>query len=412
MKILFITDNFPPEINAPASRTYEHAKRWVENGNQVTIITCVPNFPKGEPFPGYKNKLWQWETMEGINVLRVWSYMSKNEGFLKRILDYVSFMISSTLASFFLKKPDLIVATSPQFFSACSGYLISVFKRRPWVFEVRDIWPESIKVVGAMKHSFALDLLEKIELFLYKKASGIAVVTHSFKTDLVKRGVPAEKISVFTNGVDSKKFPPRQKNLHLSTQLDLSNKIVFGYIGTHGMAQGLESLLHGISIVENRISHNNLKFLFVGDGAEKTKLLELSKNLNLKTVLFIDSVPKEQVADYWSLLDMAIIHLKPNPSFDSVIPSKIFESMSMGIPLAHGVKGESAQIVISSGAGLAFNGGEPESFADLVFTFINAPADVIKYMSKNGISTALNYDRNTIADSFEAWLYSLQYFRK
>ena len=177
MHILFLTDNFPPEVNAPASRTFEHCREWKNAGHQITVITCAPNFPKGKVFDGYRNKLWQSEVIEGMRVIRVWSYITANEGFVKRILDYQSFMLSAVLASPFVRGVDLVVGTSPQFFTACAAYAVSRMKRVPWVFELRDLWPESIRAVGAMKESKALDWLEKVELFLYRKANAVVAAT-------------------------------------------------------------------------------------------------------------------------------------------------------------------------------------------------------------------------------------------
>lgn len=152
MKLLFLTDNFPPEVNAPASRTYAHCKEWVNNGVDVTVITCAPNFPQGKVYKGYKNKLYQTENMDGIKVIRVWTYITGNEGFIKRTLDYISFSVFAFGAGLF-QKFDLIVATSPQFFTALCGRTLSFWKRRPWVMEVRDLWPESIKTVGVDRKS-------------------------------------------------------------------------------------------------------------------------------------------------------------------------------------------------------------------------------------------------------------------
>ena len=157
MKILFLSDNFPPEVNAPASRTFEHCKAWVKAGHQVTVITCAPNFPKGRVYDGYKNRLWSREEVDGVCVIRVWSYITANEGFLKRILDYVSFMFSASVAGLFVKRPDVIVGTSPQFFTACAAWFLGLVRRRPYVFELRDLWPESIRAVSAMKESRLLD---------------------------------------------------------------------------------------------------------------------------------------------------------------------------------------------------------------------------------------------------------------
>ena len=142
MHILFLTDNFPPEVNAPASRTFEHCREWVRAGHKVTVITGVPNFPRGKVYEGYSNRLWQRETMEGIQVIRVWTYITANAGFAKRILDYQSFMVAATLAAPLVHKVDVVVGTSPQFFTVCAAYVISRFKRIPFVFELRDLWPE------------------------------------------------------------------------------------------------------------------------------------------------------------------------------------------------------------------------------------------------------------------------------
>lgn len=166
MRILFLTDNFPPEVNAPASRTFEHCREWVKAGHQVTVITCNPNFPQGKLFAGHRNRLLpQRDTIEGVEIVRVWSYITANEGFLKRILDYLSFAFTSFLAGL-RHRPDVIVATSPQFFTTLSGAALSMVKNRPWIFEVRDLWPESIAAVGAMKSGRALRWLEKLELAL------------------------------------------------------------------------------------------------------------------------------------------------------------------------------------------------------------------------------------------------------
>jgi hypothetical protein len=173
MHILFLSDNFPPEVNAPASRTYEHCREWVKAGHTVTVITCAPNFPKGEVFEGYSNRLWQRDDVDGIRVVRVWSYITPNEAFAKRVLDYMSYMVMAFVAAFFVRRVDVIVGTSPQFFTVCAAYGVSLVKRRPWLFELRDIWPESISAVGAMKSGWLLDALEGLELFLYRKAAAI-----------------------------------------------------------------------------------------------------------------------------------------------------------------------------------------------------------------------------------------------
>ena len=194
MKILFITDNFPPEVNAPATRTYEHVKEWMKDKDvEVTIVTCAPNFPHGKVYDGYKNRFYQKENLDGIEVIRVWSYITSNSGFLKRVLDYVSFGVMAFFVGLF-KKHDIVIATSPQFFTTWAAWGISKIKRKPWIFELRDLWPESIKTVGAMKQGKAIEFLEKIEIGLYKSSDKVIAVTDAFKTNLIKRGIDEKKI--------------------------------------------------------------------------------------------------------------------------------------------------------------------------------------------------------------------------
>jgi len=397
MHILFLTDNFPPEVNAPASRTFEHCCEWVKAGHQVTIITCVPNFPAGNVFEGYKNKLWQEEEMEGIRVIRVWSYITANSGFVKRILDYISFMPPAVLAALFVKKPDLIIGTSPQFFTVCAAYLVSFFKRIPFVFELRDIWPESIKAVGAMNDSVIIRVLEKIELFLYRKAKIIVSVTNAFKRTLIERGVGGEKIHVVTNGVDISRFIKAEKDAELVEQLGLQGKFIAGYVGTHGMAHHLETILDAALLAQQ--NNDDMRFLLLGNGARKKELVELSKSMGLNNIVFVDSVAKADVPRYWSLLDVSIIHLKNIELFTSVIPSKLFECMAMGIPVLHGVKGESAEIVEENKVGYTF---EPENEQQLYKLLVELKASPSKYKDFEvaGITASKKYDRSVLAGDF------------
>ena len=398
MHILFLSDNFPPEVNAPASRTYEHCRQWVLRGSQVTVITCAPNFPRGKVFDGYRNRLWQSEVIEGIRVIRVWSYIAANEGFIRRILDYVSFMLSATAVALLVPKVDVVVGTSPQFFTACAAWVVGGIKRVPWVFELRDIWPESIKAVGAMGDSFAIRLLERLELFLYRHATCIVTVTHTFKATLIKRGVDGNKIQVVTNGVDLNHFMPQEKDAELVRELRLQNRFVAGYIGTHGMAHGLETLLGAAELIQNNPSGKDVVILFLGNGAKKSELVASAKSKGLSNVLFLDSISKADVTRYWSLLDVSIIHLRKSELFTSVIPSKLFECMGMGIPVAHGVAGESAQIVLSEQVGEVFESDNSVQLVELLLDLKNDPNRIDKYR-KNGIDAARRYDRKHLAET-------------
>lgn len=397
MHILFISDNFPPEVNAPASRTFEHCREWIKAGHQVTVITGAPNFPKGKVFAGYRNRMWQRERMDGICVLRVWTYITANEGFTRRILDYMSFMISAIIASFFVRKVNVTIGTSPQFFAACAAYVVGALKRVPWIFELRDIWPESIRAVGAMKESRVLDGLEKVEMFLYQKAAAIISVTHAFRETLIRRGIDAAKIYVVTNGVDSSRFSPRPKDAALVDELGLAGKFIGGYIGTHGMAHALDTVLDAARIMSEEPDGDRYRFILLGDGANKKALVTRARTEGLSNIIFVDSVPKDEVVRYWSILDVSIIHLKRTELFTTVIPSKLFECMAMAIPVLHGVAGESANIVAREKVGLAFEPENPKALCAGMKRFREDQA-LYNVFRENGPKAAKRYDRSVLAN--------------
>lgn len=396
MHILFLTDNFPPEVNAPASRTFEHCRAWVRQGERVTVITCAPNFPKGRVFPGYRNSLWQSETMDGIRVIRVWSFISANDGFVRRILDYMSFMFSAVAAGLLVRDVDVVVGTSPQFFTACAARIVGACKRVPWIFELRDLWPESIKAVGAMRDSLALRLLERLEMHLYRKATRIVTVTHTFRRLLMERGIDGAKIDVVTNGVDLARFSAQPKDAALVADLKLADKFVVGYIGTHGMAHALETILEAAALLQGTPGAAGVLFLFLGDGARKKSLVERARQEGLNNVLFIDSVPKAEVARYWSLLDVSVIHLRKTELFTTVIPSKLFECMGMGIPVLHGLSGESADIVRHEQVGEVFESENPRQLADGVLR-LRSDGVLYRQYRAHALKAAPHYDRETLA---------------
>lgn len=394
MRILFLTDNFPPEVNAPANRTYEHCKEWVKLGADVTVITCFPNFPKGKVYVGYKNKWKSEEIIDGIKVIRVWSYISANEGFVKRILDYFSYALTSFLAGIFIKT-DLIVATSPQFFTALAGSFLSFFKRKKWVMEVRDLWPESIVAVGAMKKGSIIRFFEWLELRLYKSATHIVVVTDAFKQKICDRGINSNKISVFKNGVNLELYKSSPKNIDLLKKHKIGvEKIIIGYIGTHGMAHGLSFIIECVKELE--CLSPNLFFLFLGDGAEKKKLISLAKELNLSNILFLDSVAKSEVVEYLNITDVALVNLKKSDTFLTVIPSKIFEAAAMKKPMLLGLEGETKGIIEKYGAGICF---EPENKKDFIASVNKITANKELYSKiQNGCEVlSKDFDRKKIA---------------
>lgn len=396
MHILFLTDNFPPEVNAPASRTFEHCREWIAAGHQVTVVTTAPNFPTGKIFAGYKNRLWSSEEMQGIRVIRVVSYITANAGFLKRTLDYVSFAAAAIPACLFLPRFDVIVATSPQFFTPCAAAVVSLLRRRPYVFELRDLWPESIRAVGAMKNERALDWLEKLELLLYRRAAAVVSVTQAFKRNLIERGIDGGKIDVVMNGADLSRFRPLAKDAALAARLGLDGTFVAGYVGTHGMAHALETVLEAAALARDDPALADLRFLFLGDGAAKEGLTRKAREMGLDNVVFVDSVPRAEVPAYWSLLDVSLIHLKRVPLFTTVIPSKLFECMAMGIAVLHGVEGESADIVRERGVGLCFT---PEDARALVagLKALHDDRERLRALSQKALAAAPDFDRSAQA---------------
>lgn len=394
LEILFISDNFPPEVNAPASRTYEHAKRWVASGARVTVITCAPNFPKGELHDGYRNQWRRVEQVDGIRVVRVKTFISGNEGFALRILDYVSFMLSAFLFGLFERRPDVIVGTSPQFFAAVGAWLLSVFKFRPFVFELRDLWPASIVTVGAMKPGLSVRLLEKLELFLYRRARAVISVTHSFVEDLVSRGIDREKIFVIRNGVDLERFTPRPRSDALASQLGVEGRFVVAYLGTHGMAHALSNVVEASTKLAE---DSDIVFLLVGHGAEKEPVMRLAEERGSSHIVFHDSLPKEMMPDLWSITDIALVHLKNDPVFSTVIPSKIFEAFGMGRPvLIVQPAGEAVDLVTEAGAGVWVAPEDPEALARACER-LRVDADKLSTLSHNAAAAAASHSRDRLA---------------
>jgi glycosyltransferase involved in cell wall biosynthesis len=395
MRILFLSDNFPPESNAPATRLYEHAVYWVQAGHQVTVLTGAPNFPEGKLFPGYQNRWYAVEMVEGIRVVRVKTYITANEGFLKRTLDYLSFMVMAVIAGFFQKRPDVIIATSPQFFAAVGGWMLAKLRRRPFIFELRDLWPASIAAVGAMKNRRLLQWLEQLELFLYRQATAIVALTNAFKADLTRRGIPASKISVVINGVELSRYAPQAKDLELVKQYDLTDKFVVGYIGTHGMAHALHRVLETAELLRHR---PEIIFLFVGSGAAREQLVQEAKLKNLTNVRFIPRQPKEMMPKLWSLCNIALIPLKNDSLFNSVIPSKMFEAMGMGIPLLLSIpEGEATQIIRDTGAGVVVPPEQPSLLAEAITSLYDQPLRVAE-LTRASQQAASNFSRQRQAE--------------
>ena len=356
----------------------------------MTVITCAPNFPQGRVYAGYRNRLWQQEEVEGIRIIRVWTYIAANEGFAKRILDYLSFALMGSVAALFVRT-DVVVATSPQFFAAMGGWWAAFLKRKKWVMEVRDRWPESIRAVGAMRgEGRVFRWLERLELFLYRRAARVVVVTDSFRENLVERGISLQKIAVVKNGVLLDRFRPQPKDAALAAALGLEGKFVLTYLGTHGMAHGLDFVL---GCAQNLPPGVHL--LLVGDGAERDNLLAFKEKENLRNVTLLPSVPKNEVPHYLALSDAALVCLRKSDTFRAVLPSKIFENAAMQRPILLGVEGEAKALVEQYGAGICF---EPEQEAAFLAAVERLREGDFYQKCQSGCARlAADFDRRTLA---------------
>jgi glycosyltransferase involved in cell wall biosynthesis len=399
--ILFLTENFPPEVNASATRVYERAVYWVKAGHEVTVVTCFPNFPQGRLYDGWRQHIWQIDYLDGIRVIRLPTYIARNEGFVRRTADFVSFMIASVVATPWLPSVDVVVATSPQFFAAVAGWVIAAMRRRPFVFELGDLWPASIRAVGAMRESVLLDALERLELFLYRRSAAVVALTQSFKADLTRRGIDPKKIAVVINGVDLPRYSPHPKDSELVAQLALERAFTVGYLGTHGLAHDLGNVL---AAADRLRAYSDIRFLLVGDGAAKPALRLASDERGLASVVFVDPQPKARIPAFWGVCDVALVHLKNDPVFAEVIPSKIFEAMAMGLPvLLVAPLGEATRIVEREQAGIVVEAGNPDALAKAVLR-LRDDVDLRLRLAANSLNAAQRYSRKFQADSMIAVL--------
>src|SRR5215472_323253 len=360
MRILFVSHYFPPEVNAPANRTHEHARRWAADGHDVTIITGVPNHPRGVLFPGYQNKLVQEERIDGIRVIRTWMYLTANEGFLRRTLNYLLFALAAVLASTRTARPDVVVATSPQFFCGVAGALIGRLKRCPCVLEVRDLWPDSIVQLGQIRTRPLIRFLEAVEKRLYHSAAGIVVNTQAFVEHIAARGYPRDRMAVVYNGINLAMFRPRPPDRDLLREHDLLDRFVVAYIGTLGLAHGLMTI---VDAAERLRGHSDILFLLLGEGAERSRLETEISRRGLPNVRLLGLRPRAEIPAWIASVDLTLVSLRDLPVFETVIPSKIFEFLAQERPVIVAARGEIRHLVEDNKVGCVI---DPENAVQLV----------------------------------------------
>jgi glycosyltransferase involved in cell wall biosynthesis len=363
VKILYVSQYFPPEMGAPAARAAELAFHWAEAGHDVSVLTGFPNHPTGvvpeEWRPRLRRVMYN-EKVGNVNVYRTWLWALPNRKSHERMRNYASFCISAALRGMTIPRPDVIIATSPQLLVGLSGWWLAFARQIPFVFEVRDLWPESLIAVGAGREdSLLYHVLGGVARFLYQRADRVVVVSPAFKHQLTERWrVPSEKIAVVENGVETDLFSPQPvaADQALRRQLGADGRFLVSYIGTMGNAHGLETLLDAAAQFQHE--DPGVRFLLVGEGAEKQRIKSRAQSRKLANVHFLEQQPRERIPGLISASDACLVLLKRTDVFKTVIPTKMLEFMSCARPVILGVEGQAQQIIQDSGAGITI---QPES---------------------------------------------------
>jgi glycosyltransferase involved in cell wall biosynthesis len=401
MRILFFSHYYTPEVNAPASRTSEHCRAWAARGHDVTVVTSAPNHPHGKVYPGYRNRWFQSETIAGVRVIRVWTWLAANKGFARRILNYLSYLVSVLLALPRLPRADVVVSTSPQFFCGLAGMLVAPFKRAPWVLEIRDLWPESIVAVGAMRKGLAIRALERLEAFAYRRADAIVSLTRSFVPHIAERRGTRDGIVVIPNAADLSAFVKTDDGASTRRALGLEGKFIAAYVGTHGMAHGLSTILDCAALLK---PDPRFAFLMVGDGADLARLRAEREARGLDNVLILGQRPKADMPGFWSATDASLILLRRSDAFKKVLPSKMAEAMAMRCPIILGVEGEARELLEDADAGIAIAPENAGQLATALVALADDPERAAAYGRAGRAYADVHFDRATVAARYAEFL--------
>ncbi|MFC4182594.1 glycosyltransferase family 4 protein [Saccharococcus thermophilus] len=397
MRIIYLCQHFPPETGAPQIRVYEVSKELIKRGHQVEVLTAFPHHPKGVIPEEYRGMFYLFEEWDGIPVHRTWIYPSPKGSFWKRLASYFSFTFSSFYSLFKSKPTDVIICNSPPLFLGITGYLGAKLKRAKFVFNVADIWPESAVELGILKNKAFIRMARWLELFLYKKSWKIAAATEGIRDYMIEQGKAPQDVFLLPNGVNTDVFKPLPKNQELLRELGLEDKVVFTYAGTMGYAQGLDSVLQAAALIKDE--YPNVHFLFVGDGQEREKLIQLKEELRLDNVTFYGSVPVSKMPDIFSISDYSIVSLRNIDLFKGARPSKIFPAIATGTPVLYCGAGESAKILETYHCGRIAPPEQPEGIAAVIRELMQISEEEYRTMSENGRKLAVEeYSWSRIVD--------------
>ena len=373
MRVLYLSQYFPPEVGATQTRAYEMARNLVRLGHQVTMIAEIPNHPTGIIPPEYRGKLVERVDLDGIDVIRIWVKTSPTKNTSTRMAFYLSYMFNAVLAGLLLARGryDAVYATSPPLFVACAGWALSRLRRLPFVFEVRDLWPAVAVSLGELSNPRIIRMAERVERFLYRRAAAIVAVTRGFCEHIQKCGVPPEKITWIPNGTIPELFDPARGDDGLRIKLGLSGKFIVTFAGLHGLAQGLPAVLKAARHLRDT---PEIVFLFVGEGPVKSELIAIKEREELDNVLFLPEVPRDAVVPYLNMSDLLLVPLKDDKIFETFIPSKLFDFMACARPIILSVPGEAKEILDEAGAGVFVPPEDGQRLAAVVLELWQDPA--------------------------------------
>jgi glycosyltransferase involved in cell wall biosynthesis len=401
VRILYLSQYFPPEMGAPAARVHELSREWAALGHDVTVLTGFPQHPTGVIPPQYRGQFVRREEVDGIRVVRAPIYATANRGRVRRSLSYLSYALSASLVGPWLaRRPEVLIATSPQLLTAAAGALLSALYRVPFIFEVRDLWPQSIVEVGALPaKSAAVKGLEILERALYGQADRIVAVTDAFVDALAQRGVPREKVRVVKNGVDLTLFQARPRDETLRAELGVGpGDFLSLYVGTHGMAHGLGTILEAAKKLRD---DPRFRFVLVGEGADKPALVEQARRERLTSVSFRDKQPRGSIAALLAACDASLVLLKDKPLFRTVLPSKIFEIMASARPIVLGVGGEARALVVDQAqAGVFVQPEDAGAVVQALRTLANSPAGREEMGRRGRAFVEAHFSRHALAQQY------------
>jgi glycosyltransferase involved in cell wall biosynthesis len=369
-------------------------------GHDVIVLTGFPNWPEGKVYPGYKIRLWQKETIGGVPIVRMPLYPEHSSSKIRRILNYLSFVISACLLGFFLiRRPDVIHAVQPPTtcFPAC---FLSRLWRIPFTYEVQDMWPETLQATGMVNNQRILSIVSKYCHWSYAKAAAIRVISPGFRENLISKGVPSEKIYFISNWVDTDFYKPRPPDINLSERFGFKGRFNILYAGSIGLAQGLETILEAAVLLQDL---PDIQFVLAGDGLALPSLEENIASREIKNVKFLGRQPMHLMPDLYALADVLLVHLKDDPLFRITIPHKTLTYLSAGKPILTAVEGDVAEVINSNHAGLTCPPGNPDALADTIRKFYNMTLNERETLGENGRKAACNlYGREKMVDKIES----------